>query len=440
MARFILVVVYFILAGCGATPTVERANLTEGVKYNVETFNFDLVYRLNVAGYLPSDQTGKVVRQSFERVLSDAGLIAEDGDKNVVDITVYIDYRRIFTGEATPFPLDSIAPPSFFISAYAQQEGRLKTIYNSDESVVISNGIAGFVQSLAGVHVTGNPEKDIIYSMTVGKAAAERLIRSTPGFSSKFKANEIVVDKKDVDGWLQLNVSTERIDYIPNDVVAGYLASMRSNEYKERLQAYKQLQGVWMNSPELYQYLQQKIESNYLNELSYNEKSELKQQIKTLSFSGMLTFNSFLESLADNAIDESVRRSAKAAIDTLKEKALYASLIHRPLPSGVNLDWQQQQLYNMTTSKDIYLQRRAVKQIYSRYGENKFLLDALSENLNDALRKTYRSRLSVDYHAWICRTLGKSGKVKYKAQLENIAEYAYYEKVREYAEDFADLL
>ncbi|ROS05407.1 hypothetical protein EDC56_0937 [Sinobacterium caligoides] len=439
MVKRTLMMFFLILVGCSSAPVVERANLVEGVKYNIAEFNFDLVYRLNVAGYLPAAETEKVVRESFENTLKDAGLLAEDGDEGVVDISVYIDYRRIFTGEATPFPLDSVAPPTFFLAAYAQQGG-LKRIYSSDESILIGGGLSGLIQSLTGVHVTGDAEKDVLYSMVIGKTAAERLIRSTPGFASDFTAKEVDPDVKSIDRWLQENKRVEQVSYIPSDVVAGYLAAIKSPDSKVRLEAYEQLQRAWINSSEIYQYLQQKVEDRYLKELSSAEEKELKQQIKTIAYSGLVDFKALLETVAESAYDEGVRRSAKDNVDTLKERALYASFIHRRLPSGINLDWKQQQLYNMTVSKDVYLQRRAVRQIYKEYGKNEALLDALSDNLNDALRKTYRSKLSIDYHAWICRTLGKSGKVKYKPQLEKVANFAYYEKVEEYAEDYAELL
>ena len=83
----------------------------------------------------------------------------------------------------------------------------------------------------------------------------------------------------------------------------------------------------------------------------------------------------------------------------------------------------------------------AVRNIYKQFPKNEVLLDTLSHSLDEAASISYyKTDRRRDYHAWICRVLGMSEYKKYKAKLDYMATHAKWEKVRNFAEEYAEEL
>ncbi|MDB1125446.1 hypothetical protein [Vibrio algarum] len=440
----LLVVFTLLITGClsNTKNALQKANLSPGVTYQVQSFDVDLTYKLNVPGFLDQEHTKKVMEASFNKALENAGLLAQESDKNTIPIYIYIDYRRIFTGEATPFPIDKVGSPYFYFQITTKNDTETFNIYQSKE-LSLSISMFDFADLFKA---DKNIATDVKYSMSIGHNIAKQLIEKTPGHNV-----EQVDDILDVELNAFVNSTIRAFeeqeearigyDYIPDIITKDFVARLTSDKYKVRKSAYKEIQKSWFNQDPIFGLINDQLLASYKQDLSDEALSEAKYQIETLALSGLASYTSTLSKIAQNAKSEQLIKEATEGLETLKSRSIRASAIHKPLPENMTLEWQQHQFYNMIRSNDLYLQKLAVKRIYKKYPRNEILLDELSLSLDNARsRSVYKAILRSDYHAWICRVLGMSGNKKYKAKLDYMAMHANTKKVRNFAEEFAEEL
>lgn len=441
-----VIVSLLITGGCASgvkKEVVPQAVLTPGVKYEIASFEVDLVQKLHVPGFLNLEQTNQVMEKQFEMNLAKAGLLANSSDTNVAKISVFVDYRRIFVGEDTPFPMDEVGAPHFAYQITVEENGITKHLMHTKERFVntIVLAIHEFID--APINIVDN----VRYSLVIGNDVAQGLKEATPEFSGYVTNNTIEAEYKAEIQSIVTSFNVEKkapayLDekYIPDSVVESYVSRFKSDDVDDRIDAYEDITKVWINDKSAFDIIDQKLLGIYKNELKGDDYDEAEAGIEALASSGLPSYEATLKKISVNAKTKGIRNLAEKNIDVLKDRYRQALYIHQPVPTGNKVAWQQRQLYNMINADDFFLQKRAVKRIYREYPTDEFLLDALSVSLDGSTQGGYRTYLSVDYHAWVCRVLGMSENVKYKSKLDYIATHATYEKVRDFAEEYADEL
>lgn len=433
----------FILAisGCGSSPKqakVEPAVIPAGSQFTVKDFNIDLVQKLSFPNYLDQEQTRELMEMAFLAKLEEEGLLADNNDPKAIPLKVQVDYRRVFAGEGTPFPIDSIGVPRAYYSVYAVQNGKKQSIYFSKERTI--KGLHYF-KKLSEESI----KRDASFSVSIAFDVVTLLKEEIPTYEGYVKNPDAIeklkdgVEDKFAEFQKQPQPTMDR-SYIPESVTAPLLADILSSQRKKRMDAYEEIQDQWLNQPKLFDPINEAVLASYKKALSKDELDELEEQIKTLTEAGLTEYLNTLELVAKEGSSEQLRNFAKDSIKEMEARHLKSYQIHLPLPNDVTVSWQEHQLYNMTIANDLYLKKKAVKRIYRDHRENEFLLDALSKQLDTAVNRGYRPSLYADYHAWICRVLGVSGNQKYKAQLVRLSTEATSEKVRDFAEEYADEL
>ena len=441
----LLIILFSFLSACASTKKeiIPDITLNPGVKFELTSFDFDLVTSRNVPGFLNQEQTHQIMLQQFEMALAKEGMLAEAGDKSAVKIAVIIDYRRHYFGEDTPFPMDKVSSPYFYYGINIQDNGTIKPYIRSQERIIPK-------MHLYGIEFIGSPKNiadDINFSLSVANDVAKGLIDKTPEYPNYTKNTHIQIQYRTKIQSLLAGFELERQDpayleekYISKQYIQAFISRIQDQDIDERIEAYEDIQKVWYNDGESFDIIAKRLMGIYKNELRSSQLDEAEAAVEALAASGLLTYKKTLKEISQNAKSEDLREVATDSLETLDNRHAQALLIHRPLAADINMTWQQKQLYNMIQSNDFYLQKIGVKRIYREYPKNELLLDALSENLNGATRRGYRAELSADYHAWICRVLGMSEMTKYKTKLDYITSHASNKKVRNFAEKFADEL
>jgi len=95
----------------------------------------------------------------------------------------------------------------------------------------------------------------------------------------------------------------------------------------------------------------------------------------------------------------------------------------------------------MLQSSNSRSKKQGARIVYKRYLQNTALLDAVSAELLKSY-KTNRDndKYYIDALAWMCNVLGRSGKSKYKATLQKVAQNSSNRKLKKYAQKNANLL
>ena len=436
--------VLFTLTGCASTDSdseEESVVFVPGVKLEIVNFDIDLVEKHSVPTFLNKQQTKQVMQKQFEVTLKHLGLLAEEGDQNVAKISVFIDYRRRFWGDETPFPSSIVTKPYFYYQIAVVEASELSYLEKSKEKRLLKQAI-----KVNYPNVGGESQEDINNSISVSAVLAFQLKSLLPEYQGYQEDKEILVENPLLIKALVAKMSLKQEQpaylteqYIVADTIQALIDGIKSTDADIREDTYEKISEMWLNDKRVLDLIEQRLLVLY-NSVDSTELDEAEEAIEAITASGVLNYQATLETISREATSKKLQEYAMEGLDVLKARNRLAIQIHKPLPVGKELAWQERQLYNMVNSGVLKQQKIAVKKIYRDYPKNEILLDTLSDSLDSSTKSGYRAGFSSDYHAWICRVLGSSENVKYKSKLDHIAIYAVNEKVRDYAEDYADEL
>lgn len=101
-------------------------------------------------------------------------------------------------------------------------------------------------------------------------------------------------------------------------------------------------------------------------------------------------------------------------------------------------DASSKDLMYLVTNSDEYQFRNFVANLYRQTEVRVNFLDVLAQKLWD--ERVLKKSIEVDYLAWICKILGKSGNPRYRTLLRDISESAEIRKLKKYAKANLDIL
>lgn len=434
------------LVGCAQTPESPEYPVTDrAIKYSIRHLEMDITQSTYKVGHnlKSAEETETFLRDYLLKSMEAKGLLADASDVNVVDLDIFVDFQRRFVGDKTPFPIDKlVSPHSWFREKHYLGDELLQVTQTQ-----ILNDIKGI--PLAGL-VTNDDSLQYRQVGAVANTIIERMenYRQLDANAFAFKTQglndaAIIAKRMKIPAENATELEPKGLgsaDYIPADVVEPYLADATSNEIDERIEVYKSLVETWINDTNLYDNIDARVKNHYL---STNEDvvEELDWAIKALAYSGLTRYKETVALVAKQAKNEDFRKHAEGYLFDMDERVRLANMIHDTRFMEPGISWRVNQLSNMLRSGEAALRSQAVKEIYREHGENTYLLEQLSQILDKESRDLrFRYSAQADFYAWICRVLGDSGHAKFKPLLEEIAEKSAYEKVREFAEEYADEL
>lgn len=443
---FVTTILLLLLAGCSSSPKQPIAPHSDIViKYSIRHFEMDLIQENYKVGQSFPDRSNleQLLKTDFIRQLKENNLLAAENDINVVDLDIFVDYRRRFVGDLTPFPLESLAPPDVRLREIALF-GNKRLRY--DQSGLLSNKTLVF--STDSEKSIDKEQKNIIaISNTLIKRLKNRRQIDANNFAQHIKnldASTIQARRASSENTLlsQPPILTKRTgissyDYIPSDVIQSYILEVQSNDIKQRLNTYKKLSSIWVNNEELYNTIAANI-NQQLNIIDKASVNEMIEATKVLALSGLPQNKAVIKAIAENAASEDLKKYAAKATQLLSEREELAAIVHDTKAMVPELDWKSNQLINMLMSDNAKLRSYAIKDIYRTQLNNTAVLDVVSYQLEkESLAERFRTWKHNDFYAWSCRVLGSSGNKTYKLVLDTVATQAVNPKVRDYAKKFA---
>lgn len=232
-------------------------------------------------------------------------------------------------------------------------------------------------------------------------------------------------------------------EYIPKSTIDYYLAQINSTDRKTRMKAYKNLSKVWIQSPELFDYLNDAVLKQYKNYTSFDkaQKDELVWQMKALASSGVQKYASTLNTIIKNSSSKGLKKRAKSYRIYLNAREDENDIVHDIFSMSPGEPWQVNQLGNMLRIGDRKLTDTAIAIMYKQFKRNPYLLDIMAKRLaSESKRFSFRSSVNEGNYAWFCRILGESGDRQYISLLTDLSKTAHQKKVRKYAKKYARIL
>ncbi len=448
---FVITFISLLISSCGSTSTkvvqpqptqLPHSNIV--IKYYVRSFEMDLTQESYKVGqeFPERTQLETQLKSDFMQKLAASNLLATKDDINVIDLEIFVDYRRRFVGDATPFPINNLAPPNVRITEKALL-GNI--VLREDNSGNLTNQKLVFSTDREKSKEQ-ELENIVAIANTLMKRLIERRQTDTNIFAQKISGLDIASVKEKriyteesilLPAVLSSRTGLSSPVYLPSELSENYIKRIQSSNSKERLSAYKDLAIAWINTPDLYTVIKEYLNQN-INSTDKAVVNEMTEAMKAISSSGLTQNIEVLRKIQQDAASEDLKKYATKALTHLQEREELASIVHNTQKMSPELDWKSNQLLNMLMSDNAPARSLAIKEIYRTQLSNTPLLDAVSYQLEtSSIINRFRNWEYTDTYAWSCRVLGSSGNKAYKPVLDKVETQAFNSKVRDYAKKFA---
>ena len=413
------------------------------LKYVVRNIDADITQLTYKVGkeYTSRDEMREILNAEIPALLAKKDLLANEKDEYVVDLEIFVDYRRRFNGDQTPFPSSSIASPNIMISTKIL----LGDVIIRDER---TPELTKLILHFGGANERAI-EKDKLHIISAAHSIVKDLMDKRLSDSEKYyqlvkglsaeelRSKKVYSDKQENSAEpLKGGSGLKDANYIPQTVVDDYIARLLVENPKEKIAAYKNITLAWLNSEKLFDELEKELLQRYIKDDSKAVK-ELVWAAKALASSGLMKYETTINLVSNEAGSKKLRKKVAKLIPYFHTRTEKAKIVHDASTMSPNEGWEVNQLANMITSDDIKLRKYAVKNVYQRFIGNEFLLNLLAAVAeNEAMMVRYRYMDNSDFYAWVCRVLGMSKNIKYKALLEKLSQHAVSEVVKKYANEF----
>lgn len=212
--------------------------------------------------------------------------------------------------------------------------------------------------------------------------------------------------------------------------IQGFVKEFRAGNFSRKL--INELEWSGISDTRIYDLAEAVLLANYKS-----TDSEMIEQnswlAKALSQSGQPKYRATLDKvLKSKKSPEKLVRHAKKARTRLEEFRIWNPIIAKDVHKAPAGKLNEKRAQNMLSSDNPVMLRLGAKRVYYKYFDDTGLLEIVkSRLLNDFNMAT--DGVHIDAVAWLCKALGRSGKLEYRSALETVTEKASNKKISRYA-------
>lgn len=158
----------FMFDGCGGkTPQIPLEPMTEKLRFEKITFNFDQTYPTKIQ-YQSAEELEKRINNRIVTLMSEKGLSSNDASMNVLKINIC--YSRRFVGDGIPLlATESLAPPIMAFDIHVIKDDKeIRTI--TADNQIYDGGFLTNLSVIAGVN------RDNEYENKAADALAKEIV------------------------------------------------------------------------------------------------------------------------------------------------------------------------------------------------------------------------------------------------------------------------
>lgn len=161
----------FFIAGCSSVPKHSGA---ETPKFLAPSVELTLQQKLVHDDYPDQSALTDLLQSRLAAALQAQGALADANNVDALAVSISMQYRRVFAGEATPIPSSSVAPPVVNYKVVVTRSSSPITTYERQNLTVNR----GFGQNLLGLFTFGlgnTPQTEADDADTLARAIAREL-------------------------------------------------------------------------------------------------------------------------------------------------------------------------------------------------------------------------------------------------------------------------
>jgi|GEM_PF-1391858 len=429
---------FFVIATLLFVSSASKSEqIPQGKSLNIKKFDLALKETVVTYLYLNGDDFKSLVNHSLTRRLDETGVLADpDTDPNQkVDVDIFVGYIRHFPGDATPFPVTSLSSPDIYLSIKIYESNKTYLNYESGKLV-------GSIGSFFGNATDKDYFKDMSYSVeltnTILSKISEVLPEKKPALTASGEEMKKVAQEYLEKLALQRVAITEQ--YIPESVADDYISRLKAADLKSRPKIYKEIYYDWINSEKLFEFIKNDISNRYLTAKDSVEIKEIREAMNCLAGSGIAKYSEFFDEIKTKSTDSAIRDEADDSQKILLRRLMQSKTVHITKDSNPQESWKINQYVRILKLPDNRSTELALKEIYNKHRNNKYLLSVLANILETNAFKNDGIDYSAGTLAWVCRILGESGDKQYLPLLQRVSSEGNSEYIQKYGKKFSVVL
>lgn len=217
--------------------------------------------------------------------------------------------------------------------------------------------------------------------------------------------------------------------------VENYQAVFKGDNITQQKQAIESLTLAGLSDPAIYDALEAKLLESLPKATEKNAIDYSAWLVKGLAYSGNDKYNETMDKIINGDYPKKLRKYAQQARDNVDHYKQWNTILNDKAQYDASQSQQVNVFASALRSNDLELMRIAAKRIAADQAYDTYLLDTLSQELQNP-RLLTDEQLSIDTYAHMAKALASSGNTKYRAVIENIAETADNKKLKKYAASY----
>jgi hypothetical protein len=405
----------------------------DGAKYKISTFKLDLAESVTYAQFLKEDEFSYVVRDSMELMLKRVNKLAADGDAQPVNLDIYVDYYRRFVGDASPWPIASLAPPNFFITIKAERDGKEVFLIKTRELVNLTGGY-DFLQA-------NKPDfykKDYFRAYELAAEMVSYIANKAKDFSPP-RAQELADLSVRAEFYHSRfgTPNNQTADfYVPDDAAEPYIVAIMDANRKVRINNFNAITREWIFNEKLVLAVRAHVEKLLQSSIDKDTEKELRYAMNALASFGLLEDLAVFEKIKNTSgYSKDVYKEVEDSNNILKKRNDQNLVVHNFETDPGDQTWEVKQLVNRLALADVKDLLQAISRVKRSYPREPIILNTMKTRLEkEALVFNYKARMYSEVDAHFCRVIGNSGNPEYLEFLEMMAKNAFMDYTREHCQ------
>lgn len=222
--------------------------------------------------------------------------------------------------------------------------------------------------------------------------------------------------------------------------LAEYVAIFQGDNFPQQRSVMDKLIWAGYSTPELFDVIAESLAQVQTSKRKADTEKAA-WLAKTLALSGNEKYRSVLENTASNAKSKKVRKHAKLALERIDDYARWNPIIAAGLEYSEAGRLEETRVTNMLNATDYALLRMGAKRVYYGHTTDPELVDLAQRRLSQEWAMADASNdEQIDAIAWLIKAMAEAANKSAKPLLREIAKEAKVDKLRKYADKYADYL
>lgn len=421
--------VFLMLLLCQSVYAKDLQNAT----YKISSFKLDLTESVSFAQFLKEDEFSFVVRDSMELMLKRVNKLAAEDEARPVELDIYIDYYRRFVGDASPWPIASLAPPNLYITIKAQRDGKNVFSVQTKELVNLSGGFDFFLAKQPDYY-----KKDYARAYELAAELVSYIAKHAKDFAPPRPQElaDLSLRAETYHAKFGAPSNPAMAFYVPDDAAEPYILALSDSSARVRINNLSAITQEWIFNEKLVAAVRAHIEELRQHPGNKDAEKELRYAMNSLASFGLVEDLAVFEEInSTTGYGKNVYKEVEDSKNILKKRNDQNPLVHQFAPELAGQPWEIRQLVNRLNLADAKDVLQAISRVKQAYPQNTLLLDAMKARLErEALVLNYKARTYAGVNAHFCRVIGSSGNPAYLEFLEMMAEKAVVDYTREHCE------